>query len=124
MPDMEPYDMTANDDQRILREFLAGKLADADIETVCVMAKANISNPSDDELVPDPQVAQEYGVGLRTLHRWDQDPKLKFPKPIRIKKRKYRRRKQLKSWDSQLADKARKDITSSAKQHRNTEITA
>lgn len=45
-----------------------------------------------DELVPDPKVQQEFGVSAMTLWRWDRDPTLEFPPPIKIRKRNYRSR--------------------------------
>jgi hypothetical protein len=51
-----------------------------------------------DELVPDPQVAQEFHVTLMTIWRWDHDPEmaaLGWEKPIKIRKRNYRRRTML-----------------------------
>jgi hypothetical protein len=47
------------------------------------------------ELVPDPQVCREFGVTSMTLWRWDEDPALNFPPPIRIRKRKFRSRRAL-----------------------------
>jgi predicted DNA-binding transcriptional regulator AlpA len=51
--------------------------------------------PDDDPLIPDPQVQKELGISAMTLWRWDRDPKLGFPPPIRIRRRKYRRRSAL-----------------------------
>jgi hypothetical protein len=52
-----------------------------------------------DELVPDRQVRREVGgVSDMTIWRWDHDPKmveLGWPPPVRIRKRKFRQRKQL-----------------------------
>jgi predicted DNA-binding transcriptional regulator AlpA len=50
------------------------------------------------KLIPDPQVARELGRNLRTLARWDKDPELNFPKPVRIKRRKYRRADEMAAW--------------------------
>jgi predicted DNA-binding transcriptional regulator AlpA len=38
--------------------------------------------------LPDPQVCRRYGVSSMTLWRWDHDPRVNFPKPIRINRRK------------------------------------
>jgi hypothetical protein len=48
----------------------------------------------DEALDPDPVVAKGCGVTLRTLDNWDKDEKRvpRFPPPIRIRNRKYRRR--------------------------------
>jgi hypothetical protein len=54
-------------------------------------------------LIPDPIVAKErYGVSAMTLWRWDHDPELNFPKPIRIRGRKYRDAEQLDAFDAAL----------------------
>jgi len=50
-------------------------------------------------LIPDPAVAQRYQVHLRTLDRWDKNPDLGFPPPIRIRNRKYREADKLDDWD-------------------------
>jgi hypothetical protein len=42
-------------------------------------------------LAADSKVAKQLGVHPKTLPRWDQKPELKFPKPIYINGRKYRR---------------------------------
>lgn len=49
--------------------------------------------------MPDRRVAQRYGVHITTLYRWDLNPQLDFPKPIRINNRKYRDVEQLNAWD-------------------------
>ena len=41
-------------------------------------------------LLPDTLVRQRYHRSAMTLKRWDQNPALKFPKPIVINGRKYR----------------------------------
>jgi hypothetical protein len=48
-----------------------------------------------DPLVPDPKVAEEFGVSLMTLWRWDHDPRmaeLGWEPPVKIRKRNYRSR--------------------------------
>jgi hypothetical protein len=48
-----------------------------------------------DPLVPDPKVAEEFGVSLMTLWRWDRDPRmaeLVWEPPVKIRKRNYRSR--------------------------------
>jgi hypothetical protein len=66
-----------------------------------------ISIPSPDDLLPDLKVAERYQVTLRTVHRWDEDPELDFPKPLWIRNRKYRRVKELERWErKRVADKA------------------
>jgi hypothetical protein len=54
------------------------------------VAKTIVVSDSTD-LLPDVKVAARYGVDPRTLYRWDAQPALGFPKPLRINHRKYRR---------------------------------
>jgi hypothetical protein len=41
------------------------------------------------DLLPRRAVAERYGVNVRTIVRWENDPALRFPKPIEINKRQY-----------------------------------
>jgi predicted DNA-binding transcriptional regulator AlpA len=54
-------------------------------------------------LLPDSHVAKRYGVSHMTLWRWDHDPGLNFPKPIRIKNRKYRDEDELERFERERA---------------------
>lgn len=49
--------------------------------------------------LPDPKVCQRYGITPMTLWRWDHDPRVNFPRPIRINHRKYRDEAELESWE-------------------------
>jgi hypothetical protein len=62
--------------------------------------------------LPDPKVCARYGIHTTTLRNWDQDPEMKFPKPIRIKKRKYRDEEELDRFDRERA--AERDATEAA----------
>lgn len=55
------------------------------------------------QLIPDSLVAKRYGVSLMTLWRWDHDPDLNFPKPVYIRKRKYRHAEELAEFDASRA---------------------
>jgi hypothetical protein len=57
-------------------------------------------------LIPEPQVRKRYGVTQMTLWRWDRDPTLGFPKPVVIRRRKYRDADELDAFD---ADPARRE---------------
>jgi hypothetical protein len=59
-----------------------------------------------DELVPDPQVCREFQITPMTLWRWDHDLELKFPLAIRIRRRKFRRRRALEDFKRQLVRNA------------------
>jgi predicted DNA-binding transcriptional regulator AlpA len=58
-----------------------------------------MSPSQDDELIPDPQVCSRYNICPMTLWRWDRDAALGFPKPVRIRRRKYRRLSELVGWE-------------------------
>jgi hypothetical protein len=58
---------------------------------------------SEKRLLPDPIVCRRYGVCSMTLWRWDHDPNLKFPKPVRIRGRKYRDQDELNAFDATQA---------------------
>lgn len=56
------------------------------------------------QLIPDHVVARRYGVHATTIWRWDRDPDLNFPKPIRIRGRKYRCAAELEEFDARHAE--------------------
>jgi predicted DNA-binding transcriptional regulator AlpA len=52
-----------------------------------------------DVLIPLPEVAKgELGRDPRTLRRWLNDPRVGFPKPVRIQNRLYFSRRELEAW--------------------------
>ena len=53
----------------------------------------------DKRLLPDNRVQERYGVSDMTIRRLDEDPDLCFPKPIRIRGRKYRVEAELDAFD-------------------------
>ena len=59
-----------------------------------------------DVLVPDPQVAREFGVTLMSLWRWSQDPHLNFPTAIKIRNRNFRSRRALEAFKARMMRKA------------------
>jgi hypothetical protein len=63
-----------------------------------------IRNQSDgpDELVPDPQVWDEFGICAMTGWRWSRDPELKFPPPIKIRTRNFRSRRMLEDFKQRM----------------------
>jgi hypothetical protein len=61
--------------------------------------KLNVTSDSESGLLPDPLVARRYRRTPRTIDRWDTRPELAFPKPIRIRGRKYRRITELENWE-------------------------
>jgi hypothetical protein len=61
------------------------------------MPKHSSSKPG---LVPDRLVAERYDITVRTLERWDATPSLKFPKPIFIRRRRFREVSALDQWDA------------------------
>ena len=51
------------------------------------------------KLLPEPRVCERYGVCDMTLRRWDADPSLDFPRPFKIRGRKYRDAGELDAFD-------------------------
>jgi hypothetical protein len=70
------------------------------------MSKSKVSG----RLIPDAQVCARYNIHVSTLANWDKDPALRFPKPIRINKRKFRDENELAEFDKACAA-ARQKIT-------------
>jgi hypothetical protein len=58
------------------------------------------------DLVPDPRVCREFGITAMTLWRWDEDPTLDFPPPIKIRKRKFRSRHALDKFKRRMLQSA------------------
>jgi len=62
-----------------------------------------------DTLVPDPQVFAEFGITPMTGHRWDHDQALialGWPAPAKIRLRKFRSRRQLEKFKSNMLKRA------------------
>jgi hypothetical protein len=51
-------------------------------------------------LLPERAVAEKYGVCVRTIMRWGDDPSLGFPPVVIIRKRRYRDLAALEAWDA------------------------
>jgi predicted DNA-binding transcriptional regulator AlpA len=60
-------------------------------------------------LVPDAKVCARYGIHVSTLYNWDHNPRLGFPRPVRINGRKFRDEKELDKFDQERA--AERDST-------------
>ena len=56
-------------------------------------------------LLPDRLVAVRYDVVVRTLERWDTIPDLGFPRPVYIRRRRFREVEKLDAWDRANARK-------------------
>src|SRR6476660_7821458 len=63
-------------------------------------SEKKVSAVSEKRLLPDTIVCRRYGVCSMTLWRWDHDPNLKFPKPLRISGLKYRDQNELDAFDA------------------------
>jgi DNA-binding transcriptional MerR regulator len=63
------------------------------------MEFAVMSTTENRKRIPDPQVAKDLGISLRTLARWDKKPELNFPKPVYTNRRKYRYADELAAWN-------------------------
>lgn len=51
-----------------------------------------------DEWVPKRQLARELGSCTRTIDRYEDDPKLGFPKSVLINRRRFWRRTEIEAW--------------------------
>ena len=60
--------------------------------------KLDPTNP-EDQWVPKPRVAKRYHSCAKTIDRWEDDPKLGFPKSIAINRRRYWRLSELQDWE-------------------------
>jgi hypothetical protein len=54
-------------------------------------------------LLPEDKVRARYGRTDTTIRRWDEDPTLGFPKPLWIRRRKYRDEAELDEFDARVA---------------------
>jgi predicted DNA-binding transcriptional regulator AlpA len=54
-------------------------------------------------LLPDAKVRHRYGVSSSTLYRWDRNPAMNFPRPIKINGRLYRDEAELDRFDRERA---------------------
>lgn len=71
------------------------------------MSKENTKSAAEfDTLVPDKKVRAEFGVTEMTIHRWDRDPALQFPKKIRIRNRNFRSRRELEAFKERMMQQA------------------
>ena len=76
------------------------------------MTRPKVPSAKHDALIPDAQVAEEMGVTLMSLWRWDRNKKLieaGWPPPVYLNKRRYRGRKLLEEFKAQLIERAIKD---------------
>jgi hypothetical protein len=61
-------------------------------------------NPADDVYLSARQTRARYGdISDMSLFRWLRDPKMKFPEPMRIQKRRYWRTSDLLAWERDRA---------------------
>jgi predicted DNA-binding transcriptional regulator AlpA len=60
-------------------------------------------NADDLGLLPARRVMARYQVSDRTIDRWLDDPRLKFPRPIVINRRRYFRLSELMAWECERA---------------------
>ncbi|WP_037460716.1 helix-turn-helix transcriptional regulator [Sinorhizobium fredii] len=55
------------------------------------------------EFLTGPQVAERYQISGMTLYRWLRDPKLAFPKPMVVNRRKFFKENELTAWERDRA---------------------
>jgi hypothetical protein len=68
-----------------------------------------IASTDQDTLIPDPQVFTEFGITRLTGWRWDHDETLialGWPPPIKIRERKFRSRKQVETFKTNVLRRA------------------
>jgi len=65
-----------------------------------------MSNPTEKRYLPGPKVAARYDVTDMSIYRWERDPRLNFPAPIRIGRRKFWDEAALEAWERERARKA------------------
>ena len=53
--------------------------------------------------LPTRLVMQRYNVADRTIDRWISDPKVGFPKPLVVNRRRYFRLRELEQWERRRA---------------------
>jgi hypothetical protein len=78
------------------------------------MTRPEVTGRSGDDLVPDPQVADEFNVSLMTLWRWTRDETLGFPVAIKIRNRNFRSRNALEAFKERLLRNAIRTRTEAA----------
>ena len=62
-----------------------------------------------DELIPDPQFRRELNISEMGLWRWDRDPALialGLPRPIYIRRRKYRSRREIEAFKRAMVQRS------------------
>jgi predicted DNA-binding transcriptional regulator AlpA len=58
-----------------------------------------ISTADEDLFLPAARVRKRYGVSSMSIHRWLQDQKLNFPRPIYIGRYRYWKVDELSAWE-------------------------
>ena len=67
-----------------------------------------MSQPNTDKrYLPGPKVAARYDVTAMSIYRWERDPRLNFPRPIRIGRRKFWDEAELEVWERSRASLSR-----------------
>ena len=51
------------------------------------------------EYLPAPAIQVRYGISALTLWRWTRDPKLGFPVPLIVNRRRFFRRAEIEAWE-------------------------
>lgn len=56
-----------------------------------------------DEYLTTADLKQRYNRSSQTFWRWDNDPELGFPRPMRIKNRLFYRKSEIENWERRMA---------------------
>ncbi len=63
-------------------------------------------NTENETFLSGPKVRKRYGIGEATLWRWERNPDLNFPAPLRIGKKKLFSVRALEEWERRQAVKS------------------
>jgi hypothetical protein len=74
--------------------------------------------------IPRRKTAKRYGVSVRTVERWEADPKLHFPKSTILNGRRYDDVDELDVWDAKCAAAGRTTKTPPAARPRDGRLAA
>ena len=69
---------------------------------VSEVSRDRLANYGDEDLIPDRLVKEIFSVTRQTLWRWENDPELGFPQPVRVKRQKARKVGELRAFRARM----------------------
>jgi predicted DNA-binding transcriptional regulator AlpA len=72
------------------------------------MRLLSMTNELADSFLTGPQVNERYNISAMTRWRWERNPQLAFPAPMKINNRSYWKRSALDLWERDRASKSAK----------------